>query len=519
MDKPSVSAAGRYDDQQAVSLLPTRSLGYKYTNELDEITEALVFRIKHYFFNYGFSDQCILRALQREGFRARCRVILQVRMKYGMEQRAQTDQEKQESLNRAITFLHEDLEGDPATLGLGKGLLYRHVRRQAQVMISQRRLYDSYKPTLSSEVAGCRDGSFKQHGAFIVPGPNFLWSLHGYEKLGRVGFQIYCCIDAYSRCIIWFFVGRSATTSIYNLKQYLEAVQRLQMRLFFTRSDHGAEAPLWAAAQACLAKVCSKKLKYTDEDGNSQYYAQGDRLSSCHVYNPSPRNLRIESWWQQRRQGVIERWTTFFDELVGYAIYRESTTADQIAAYAIYGPILRDELACFVDLWNRHTVPTHKSRPNVKACTPMGLYHNTNVPNWGVPFNRDDSSPDQRLLRHMVDPFQHIDIETLLPKDTEEWCDQRLQDIRSEPSLVLVDDPSKPFVREFIQLRDLIERHQKSGDSPILQLTAVRVGDAEKLEHLIRRNYSTNSGLTGSALPSSFQSEISHAHEEDLDID
>jgi hypothetical protein len=83
------------------------------------------------------------------------------------------------------------------------------------------------------------------------------------------------------------------------LKQYLQAVQRPQMRPFYTRSDHGTETPLWAAAQASLAKAGPKKLKYTDEDGISHYYEQGDRLDSCHLYGPSTRNVKIESWWRQ----------------------------------------------------------------------------------------------------------------------------------------------------------------------------------------------------------------------------
>ena len=90
-------------------------------------------------------------------------------------------------------------------------------------------------------------------------------------------------------------MGRLVITSLSTLKQYLEAVRRLQKRPFLTRSDHGTETPLWAAAQAALAKEGPKKVKYTDEDGNIHYYAQGDRLDSYYLYGPSIRNVRIES--------------------------------------------------------------------------------------------------------------------------------------------------------------------------------------------------------------------------------
>jgi hypothetical protein len=125
-----------------------------------------------------------------------------------MKRRARTAEEQDERFNRAIQFLQEDLQRSSAILGFGKGLLYQYVRQQAQVPVSQRRLYDFYRSVFPEEVAGRRDGNFKQRGDFKVPGPNFLWSLDAYEKLKRFGFQIYSCIDAYSRCIIWFFIER-----------------------------------------------------------------------------------------------------------------------------------------------------------------------------------------------------------------------------------------------------------------------------------------------------------------------
>jgi hypothetical protein len=271
------------------------------------ISEDLIDRVKYYFFNFAFSDQSIIRDLHRDGFQANLWVVRQIRLKHGMKRRVRTAEEQRDRINNALEFLHEDLQRSNAILGFSKGLLYQYVRQQARIIVSQRRLYDFYRAAFPDEVAGRRDGNFRQRGDFRVTGPNFLWSLDGYEKLRKVGFQIYACIDAYSRCIIWFYVGRSATTSIGTLKQYLEAVRRLQKRSFFTWSDHGTETPLWAAAQAALAKIGPKKIQYTDEDGIVHFYAQGDRLDSCHLYGPSTRNIRIESWWRQLRRGITDR--------------------------------------------------------------------------------------------------------------------------------------------------------------------------------------------------------------------
>ena len=40
------------------------------------------------------------------------------------------------------------------------------------------------------------------HGEYIIPGPNWLWSIDGHCKLNFYGIEIYAAIDAYSQYII-----------------------------------------------------------------------------------------------------------------------------------------------------------------------------------------------------------------------------------------------------------------------------------------------------------------------------
>jgi hypothetical protein len=67
----------------------------------------------------------------------------------------------------------------------------------------------------------------RHRGEYIVPGPNFLWSVDGYLKLAPYGIEIYGAIDAYSRYIIWIYVGISGRTAISVLRQYLDTVELL----------------------------------------------------------------------------------------------------------------------------------------------------------------------------------------------------------------------------------------------------------------------------------------------------
>ena len=46
----------------------------------------------------------------------------------------------------------------------------------------------------------------QRQGAYIVRGPDFIWSIDGYMKLEPFGIEIYAGIDAYSGMIIWCYV-------------------------------------------------------------------------------------------------------------------------------------------------------------------------------------------------------------------------------------------------------------------------------------------------------------------------
>jgi hypothetical protein len=77
----------------------------------------------------------------------------------------------------------------------------------------------------------------RHRGAYIVPGPNFIWSINGYLKLAPYGIKIYVAINAYSRYIIWVYVGISARMTISVLQQFLDTLEVTQQQPCFVRSD------------------------------------------------------------------------------------------------------------------------------------------------------------------------------------------------------------------------------------------------------------------------------------------
>ena len=77
----------------------------------------------------------------------------------------------------------------------------------------------------SSHTLLANTGTALELDNYVVPGPDWLWRLDGHDKLARFGIEIYGCVDAYSRKIIWFYVGSSNRTQVSVLRQYLYTVK------------------------------------------------------------------------------------------------------------------------------------------------------------------------------------------------------------------------------------------------------------------------------------------------------
>jgi hypothetical protein len=115
---------------------------------------------------------------------------------------------------------------------------------------------------------------------FLVPGPNWVWSVDGHMKLQVYGFEIYAGIDAYSKYIVWIYMGVSARTAVSVLKQYLNIVSVPNAVMpAYIRSDRGTETMLCANAHFHLSKAVDPDLQFQE----------------CYIYGTSTNNQRIEA--------------------------------------------------------------------------------------------------------------------------------------------------------------------------------------------------------------------------------
>ena len=82
-------------------------------------------------------------------------------------------------------------------------------------------------------------GHKQERKEFTIKGPNRVLSIDGHDELSRFGFEIYRAIDAYSRYIVWCYVGISNRTAISVNKQYLRLLRTTLHMPKLIRSDKG----------------------------------------------------------------------------------------------------------------------------------------------------------------------------------------------------------------------------------------------------------------------------------------
>jgi hypothetical protein len=111
-------------------------------------------------------------------------------------------------------------------------------------------------------------------------------------KLAQYGIEIYASIDAYSRYIIWIYVGISSRTAVSVLRQFLDVVQVTQYQPRLIRSDRGTETILLAEAHHKLQQSNNLEIQ----------------LPECYLYGTSTANQRIEAWWLQLTKGLLFRY-------------------------------------------------------------------------------------------------------------------------------------------------------------------------------------------------------------------
>jgi hypothetical protein len=254
------------------------------------VSQELKNRIQVLFFEVGLEDQDMLHVLQEEGFQLGKYALVRLRFELNLRRRIRTEEQSRQANEIIQRLVAEELQKGLID-GYGYRYLYTHLRQKGYI-IARDRLFRVCR-TINPEAVERRRRDLQRHrGEYVVPGPNFIWSIDGHDKLKPYGIEIYACIDAYSRYIIWIYIGTSNSTAVSCFRQFLECLEGIQQQPRFVRSDRGGETVMLANAHYELQQAAEPGLRFED----------------CYLYGTSTANQRIEAWWQQLSKGCLFRW-------------------------------------------------------------------------------------------------------------------------------------------------------------------------------------------------------------------
>ncbi|KAL4962587.1 uncharacterized protein BDV14DRAFT_178267 [Aspergillus stella-maris] len=430
--------------------------GSQKSNRTASRDTVLHARIKVLIYQVGLSDEEILHTLKLEGYDITARSLKYIRHQKGFLRRLANPVADQAQVENVLNQLRTDLATGQIE-GYGIGFLHQHFKNQG-FLIGRDRLFSMYKQLAPAAVHRRLQDLQRHRGAYLTPGPNFIWSIDGYLKLAPYGIEVYAAIDAYSRYIIWVYVGISSRTAVSVLRQFLDTLAVTQQQPRLVRSDRGTETVLLAEAQYKLQQSLHPDINIRD----------------CYLYGTSTANQRIEAWWLQLTRGMLYRYQEYFYALQEEGKFSMDQLGDRIALYAIYMPLIRTQITSFVRTWNQHRIRKQSNRPYSVPGKPWMNYHfpPTGVENEGIQFNMD-------LFKQLQQDVKDWDTDQYLPPDTYAWTRNQLLELLfdpQQPPSAAGDHALTPFRTIYLDLRARIQAHIETGSQPILSLSQPPTG-------------------------------------------
>jgi hypothetical protein len=291
--------------------------GFKRKQPIDR-SQLVVLFITEHFRTTRDSDREIARLLETAGVVISADHVAIIRIENNLFRREQTLQDQQ-ARQHIVTEAMRQAYAEGSVREYGREMMAAHLRRSGVVatryklhfcaeqvlLLFIRDEISAALVELDPEAFRARQKPFKRtHGRnFTTPGPDSLWAIDGHHKLSRWGFEIYAAIDAYSRKIIWIYVGIDAVTSISVAKQYMDVIRQTGVIPYRLRADRGTETPVIGDIQY--------ELRRQTEFFNGEILLEEIEtfpFDQAFLFGTSMKNQRIESWWRHLQTGALRPW-------------------------------------------------------------------------------------------------------------------------------------------------------------------------------------------------------------------
>ena len=153
-------------------------------------------------------------------------------------------------------------------------------------------------------------------------------------------------------------------------------------------------------------------------------------------------------------------------------LFSEDDLSSQIALLVIYMPIIRQEMAVFIEIWNDHSIHKQPNRPHVVHGRPFMnyFYPNDQVPWCGFPVNSDQVEKQQKdvqefsMYNHLslsITLICFLDLDEYLPSATLQWCHMTLMKHNIHPDFAPPSEETvSPYHEEYLTLREAVKTSQ-----------------------------------------------------------
>lgn len=266
--------------------------GVSRHSEIEDSNPQLLAAIEFEFHSTHHDDQEIALAIISQGLHTTQNQVKKLRLAHNWRRRNDGEEmmkAREETFARVRAALNEG-----TCRSYGRGLLKTYLRLNGYVARE-----DDIRDALAhmdpqgTEARKRGPDRKNQGGEYIVPGRDFLWAIDGHDKFRNYGIEIYAGVDAYSRRILWIYVGNSNRRQVSILKQMVSVLENQNHCPKFWRSDRGKEVLLLADAHYSFYQ------KHRETEGNTPEQVDSLRFRDCYMFGTSTANIRIESAWMR----------------------------------------------------------------------------------------------------------------------------------------------------------------------------------------------------------------------------
>lgn len=324
-------------------------------HQLESMPAPVLTSIKQYievtFYESRHTDANMKQQLEAKGYSISLLKIFKLRMEMGLRRRHDAAQ-VEECLDRLRNAMWSSPRAGVLFPRLTKKMLPIFCRQTFHIPVSRGMAWKFLQEEYPEEMLTRVRTIARKRGGFLCPGPNYIWSIDAYCKLAHWGIEVYACIDAYSRYIVWGHVGHTAQTQRSVCLQYTDTVRTLGYLPLIMRSDHGVETGMIAGAHYWLSAASKEPrlLKPTRNDRGQVVWiyrevVDGEEVrhevpadpeqgvaypkfgpernlefKDCYSYGLSTKNQRIESWWSELNFHVTLFWRVSRDPFVSFPL-------------------------------------------------------------------------------------------------------------------------------------------------------------------------------------------------------